>query len=134
MSREGLLHERKEKQKKMDRSPLVFDFHPALSGEDKILNTLWPVLHASDNMKETFPEKPLTAYRRPKNLKNELVRSMIKDRGSKNQGKKKCAKKPCQIRTFVDEGDQFEHGGHKFYINHSFDCDSRGVVYLIKCK
>lgn len=47
---------------------------------------------------------------------------------------RKCGKKRYQICTFVDEEDQFEDEGRKFYINHSFDCDSEGVVHLIKCK
>ena len=98
----------------MDRIPLVFDFHPALSEIGKILISLWPVMHASGIMKEIFSEKPLTSCKKPKNLKNELVRSRIKDRESKNQGMRKCGKKRCQICTFVDEGDQFEDGGVSF--------------------
>ena len=57
-------------------------------------------------------------------MKNALVRSRIKGGESKNQGMRKCGKIHCQICIFVDEGDQFDDGDSKFYLNHSFDCDS----------
>ena len=31
------------------------------------------------------------------------------------------------------ETQKFEHNGHTYWINYSFDCDSIGVIYLLKC-
>ena len=36
------------------------------------------MLHASDAMKKFFEARPLISYRRPRNLKDELVRLRIK--------------------------------------------------------
>ena len=47
---------------------------------------------------------------------------------------RKWGKKRPQICTLVDEGDQAEDMGSTFYINHSFHCDSEGLVYLIRVK
>ena len=33
---------------KVNRMPLVMNFHPALSGVRNIINIIWPILHASD--------------------------------------------------------------------------------------
>ena len=32
--------------------PLVLNFHPALSGVGEVVNSLWPVLQASEGMRE----------------------------------------------------------------------------------
>ena len=47
----------------------------------------------------------------------------------------KCGKIGCQICNFV-EGENFtdSFGKRKYVINYESDCDSKGVVYLIKCK
>ena len=37
--------------------PLVLNFHPALSGISQKVKSLWPVLHASDEMKEVFKDR-----------------------------------------------------------------------------
>ena len=41
--------------------PLVMNFHPALSGVRNIIDFIWPILHASDDMKEIFGDKPMVA-------------------------------------------------------------------------
>ena len=48
----------------------------------------------------------------------------------------KCGKKKCKICDNVVTGDEFKSyvEGRSFPINHRFDCDSEGVVYLISCK
>ena len=45
---------------------------------------------------------------------------------------KKCGKARRQICEFVDEFDEFGVNGRTNRINYSFDCDTGGVVYLIK--
>ena len=37
------------------------NFHPALSGVRNIIDFIWPILHASDDMKEIFGDKPMVA-------------------------------------------------------------------------
>ena len=51
-------------------------------------------------------------------------------------GMVKCGKTGCQICNFVEEGESFTDslGHRKYAINDEFDCDSNGVVYLIKFK
>ena len=51
--------------------------HPALSGIGKIIESLWPILHISESMKNVFEEKPMVAYRRPRNIKDVIVCSKI---------------------------------------------------------
>ena len=116
--------------------PLVLNFHPALSGISQKVKSLWPVLHASDDMNKVFKNiKPLISFRRPRNLADNLVRSRIKEASNtrEDKGMKKCGKSRCQICSYVEEAEEFEYGNKKYWINYPFDCDSEGVIYVIRC-
>ena len=123
-----------QRSRNLERIPLVINFHPALSGVNNIIDSLWPILHASGEMKDLFKEKPIVAFRRPRNLKDELVRSKLKRENNIVKGMYKCGKSRCQICKYVDEGCTFEGCNRMYNINFSFDCDSVGVVYQILCK
>ena len=90
------------KKKQSKRMPLVVKFHRAFSGLDKIIKSLWPILHASEDMKNVFIERSMVVYRRPPNLKNCLVRSTIKRENNNDKGMRKCGKSRCQICKFAD--------------------------------
>ena len=71
---------------KRNKIPLILNFHPALSGVRSIIDSLWPILHASEDMKKVFGERPMVNYRRPRNLKDELVRANLKEKVMKIRG------------------------------------------------
>ena len=56
----------------------VLNYHSALSKINGIIDSLWPVVHASDAMKKHFVARQLISYRKPRDLKDELVRSRVK--------------------------------------------------------
>ena len=47
----------------------------------------------------------------------------------------KCGKNRCKICDIVTVGGKFKSNaeGRSFRINHRFDCDSEGIIYLISC-
>ena len=57
------------------------------------IDSIWPILHAFDDMKEIFQNKPMIPYRRQKN-----IRIIWLGEGSTDKGMKKCGKSRCQIR------------------------------------
>ena len=73
--RENLLSQGVNKKKELERTPLVINSHPALSGVGRIVDSLWPILQASDDMRQVLKKKPLVSYKRPRNLKDKLVRA-----------------------------------------------------------
>ena len=109
-------------------------FHSPLSRVGKIIDSLWPILHASKDIGRIFGEKAMIVYRRQKNSKGNLVRSKFKGEGSVDKGMRKCCKSRCENCNFVDEGSTFCRNGRIFYIKYLVDCDSAGVIYLIICK
>ena len=48
--REDLLSQEIGKRNSLDRTPLVVNVHPALSGISRIISLLWPILHALKDM------------------------------------------------------------------------------------
>ena len=118
--------------------PLALDFHPAFSGISSILTEHQPILSNCSTTKEIFSDKPFISYRRPRNLKDSFVRpKLTKNVNSLEQvGMLPCGKSRCQICEFIPVGRTFSDSlsKHTFYINHRFNCDSVGVVYLLLCK
>ena len=98
-----------------------------------IIESLWAILLVTVGMKKVFEEKPVVAYRRPRYIKDEIVRSKVKRVNNDNKGMRKCDKSRCQICKYLKEDCKFNEGSRKFYINFAFDCDSKGEIYLISC-
>ena len=62
----------------INRVPLVATYHPDRPNISKILCQHLPILHISPKMRQAVPEPPLIANRRPRNLKDLLVRASSK--------------------------------------------------------
>ena len=90
-------------------------------------------------LKEIFPLPPLVAYKRPKNIRDKLIRSKVPTATSSRHkrnlpGMKKCLK--CCICPFVKEGSSVKSTSNNCTvdINCSVDCSTRNVIYLLGCK
>ena len=68
-------------------------------------------------------------------MADNLVRSKIKEATNtrKDKGMNKCRKSRCQICIYVEEAEVFKYGNKKYWINYPFDCDSEGVIYVVRC-
>ena len=81
-----------EKEKMHNKQiPLVFTtvYNPHVSGFRRALLKHWDIINDSKHLKTIFPNKPILAFRRNKNLKDTLVRARLKPDGmekSESQG------------------------------------------------
>ena len=66
-SRNSLLSQEKRGEVN-NRVALVLNYHPALSKIYGIIDSSWPVLHASDAMNKIVEARQLISYGRPRNL------------------------------------------------------------------
>ena len=73
-------------------------------GVSKVIDSLWPVLHTSDDMRKIFEEKPILSFKQPRNLKDVLVKSKLRVNKESVVGIKQCGKSRCQICRYVNEG------------------------------
>ena len=79
----------------------MVNFHPALSRIGRYIESLLPILLPSEDMKNVFPDKPMVVYRRPRCLKDELVRDMVNRENDIEKGVKKCGKPYSQIYSLL---------------------------------
>ena len=118
-----------------DRLVLTLDFHPALQAVHGILRELPILVNSVPALKKLLLVAPRLSFRRSRNLKDILVRAKMQptEEGPKGMF---CKKAGCKICKFVETGSIFMGNIEKrsFYINHSFDCDSQGMVYLMTCE
>ena len=85
---------------------------------------------------EVFPEPPVTAFRRCRNLKNMLVKARLTNNNNLNErGYSRCENSRCQVCKSMADSDSFHsHVTKKEYkSNFSFNCDSSNAVYLYDC-
>lgn len=63
--------------RKTDRIPLVLTYNPSLPPIGHIMREHHHILHTSERMERATPQPPLIAFRRPKNLRDLLVRAEL---------------------------------------------------------
>ena len=86
------LLEEKSKDKKDPQSIFVCDWHPNMSQLPSVLKNHFHLLENDTKAKLIFTSKPIVAYRRPKTIKNIVVRNKIGGDGIKSNPK---TTKPC---------------------------------------
>ena len=118
------------------RMVLTLDFDPALLGVHGILRDLQVLMDMSPILKWVLVEIPMISFKRPKNLKDNLVRAKLQPLEEKVKGIFCCGKVRCKVCNYVKPGTTFVGNVDKrsFHINHSFDCDSSEVIYLTTCR
>ena len=134
-------HTRSPKQ----RIPLVLTYHPGLPNISEITRRFLPVLHLNPLMKLHCPDPPLLSFRRPRNLRDSLVRAKVAD--PTPLPRHTCG--PCSARTGTKRGRKCELcplipiqssitsscTGSTFPLRLSSpaDCSSSAVVYCLTC-
>ena len=123
------------------RINFVLTYHPALNTKViEILHRNHRLLQTDDAHKWVFQEFPRVAFRRPKNLKDHLVRAKLyqPDEGSKGcSGDCIECRSDCKVGNFLLTTDNFrsQHNGKTFNIRVGpLHCKTRMVIYLLTCK
>ncbi|XP_053376905.1 uncharacterized protein LOC123530291 [Mercenaria mercenaria] len=108
-SREELLQYKHKTTESSKRTPFVVTFHPNLPNIHATVDRHWPTIESSQRLSRMFPEKPLIAYRRPKSLRDILVRAKVKsatDTTSSGQSGP-CGAPRCQTCTTMPSTSTF---------------------------
>ena len=109
----------------------------SLSHLAPILRQHYHILQDSDSCKEAFPQPPMLCNRRPKSLKEYLVRARLKrsSTGAPRGIIRNCGKN-CITCTHIHDGATsvtFTNTGNTYDIRQQLDCNSNNVIYLIQC-
>ncbi|XP_065064699.1 uncharacterized protein LOC135690932 [Rhopilema esculentum] len=127
------------KQRKNDRTPFVVTYHPSLPQLSTILKQNINISQNYKTCKEVFSDVLILSYRRPKNLRNILVRARIKsDTPSNLRGTHKCHSRrnciTCQRITDSTTSFNFTNTDSNYDIKKRLDCNSNNVLYALQCK
>ena len=134
MDREELLQD-KQKEKKDPNTIFVSDWHPMLNNIPAILKRNFHLIENDSELAKIFPSKPLVAFRRPRNIRNHVVRNNIYKEDTK-KGSVKCGKcKFCTSYNFVTS-DTITNKKKNISIKlrHFGSCASEGVIYAARCR
>ena len=131
--------ERVVKSKSPSRRPVFsIEYHPALPPLSSILRKQWRVMIDDPHLKETFPLPPMVAYRRPKNLKETLIRAKVPPAYSrpkrKSQGMKRCPY-DCNTCPYAQLGSKVKATNSNYIheiVGH-VDCQTDNLIYCVSC-
>ena len=88
-------------------------------------------------MQKAVPNAPLVAYRRPRSLKDLLVRASIRlPENILHEGSRQCGRRRCKTCAHVRTGTDFTSAatGKKFSARVSATCKTSNIIYLIQCR
>ena len=134
--REDLL-KYKFKTETKDRIPFVITYHPKLPNIRNTIDKQWHIIDKSKNLTKMFPEKPVIAYKRPKSLKDILVRSKLTTNKENNVVGQSgpCNTKWCLTCSLMKSTCTFSSSsGAKSTIKYSSNCRTSNAIYLITCR
>ena len=90
-------------------------------------------------LKEVFKSPPLTAYKKQRNIRDNLIRAKVADPPKKgperkSPGMKRCGKM-CTICPYVKEVKEVKINNKKvpWKINKNVNCETRNIMYMIEC-
>ena len=96
------------------------------------------ILESSARCKNAIKSVPIVALRKPKSLRDYLVRAKVDIREPKTLllGSAKCSSRRCEICKYMDENSHFKSSqdDQRYSVNYNLNCNSSNVVYLITCK
>jgi len=133
INRNNLLEYKEKKFNK--RVPLILTYHPSLEKITGIFRHHWKEIEKSATLGKLFLEPPVVAFRRPKSIKDTLVRAAI-SRPSSTVGQcKPCGDKRCKCSLQLQHAQVFHskttEKEYKIFCN--VNCKTPNVVYLLDC-
>ena len=126
--------------KSNDRTVFVTTYNPSLPNFNNIIKKYYPILTASDRCKNAFRDPPLLAYRRPRNLRDTLVRAKVKTPKTSHSSPPKITRcndgrcKTCKFIAHNTTSYTFHNTGQTRTIHQNLSCSSDNLVYMINCK
>ena len=116
----------------VDRIPFVVTYNHNILQLKRILNGLQHIFTNDPELNEIFKQPPLISYRQPANLKTMLVKSRVNQETS---GTFPCNAPRCKLCPVIENEEIIIKPSNKiFKPTGTFNCNSKNVVYLIRCR
>ena len=135
-----LIHGTPPPRGKNSRIPLVLTYNPLNPNLMKIIKKNWHILHKSPECKELFPDKPMLAFRRNRNLRDNLVRANllkpIQTEKDRKLRRNKCVTPNCKWCQELKTSTSITctTTGCTYRGPENINCRVNNVVYILTCK
>jgi hypothetical protein len=130
----------KSKRGHQKRPIFAIRYDPRLPSLTNIQAKYWRSMAFMDqHMKEVFPQPPLTAFKRQKNLRDMLIRAKVPEpkrlyEKRSMKGMAKCGHS-CTACPFIKTGKQVKIKRNAYWnINTKVNCESYNVIYMLECE
>ena len=126
------------KSKTTKRPVFVVRHDPRLPSIKNIIHKHYRSMTQDPYLAEVFPEPPLAAYTRPKNIRDLLIRAKLPSKTRQRRkipGMKRC-KNNCNICPYVNvcKSVKSTYTDKTVPLNKEYDCQTQNLVYLVHCK
>ena len=131
IDRSELLND-KPREKKDPQVIFVCDWHPNLSMVPSILKKNFHLLENDTKTSKIFTSQPLVAFRRPRSIKNILVKNDILPKEEKPVSTQPCGN--CILCKNIWTTEIIRNKNIEIEIKDGGNCQTRGVIYAARCK
>ena len=116
------------------RVPFVITFHPRLRKLGNVLHKHFHLLQSNERLRKSFPQPPMVAFRRLKNLRDMLMHSKLKKEEKEEVETVRCKGNRCKCCSMLEETKSFSINGkqHNTWVGGS--CKSANLIYAVKCR
>ena len=125
------------KPKTTSRPVFVVRHDPRLPSINNIIHKHYRSMIQDPYMAEVFPNPPLVAYTRPKNIRDKLIRAKLPPKTRpkrKIPGMRKCNKN-CKICPYVNSCKLVKstYTSKVVHLAREYHCQTKNLVYLVHC-
>ena len=121
------------------RPVFVVSWDPRLPSIPAITQKHWRSMATQDPyLEEVFPQPPLTAYKRQKNISDYIIRAKVPPNNIIRPrrmlfGMRKCNKPYCPACPYIEECKSVKANHFNWNISDNVNCESYNIVYIIHC-
>ena len=144
LDRKNVIQKVSPAQKENESVFLISTFNPGFDCMRELVNKNWGILSRSSTTKALSEARVIHGYRRPKNLRDELVRAKIpkyaesaRKEGELNcETRNKCKTANCKYCAILDHSGRITSTftGRSYYARKNVTCKSPNIIYCITCK
>jgi hypothetical protein len=134
-NRNQLLSQDNSRNTNTDKIPCTLTYNPSITRISTPIHSYWPIL-TSKTPSPFHSCKPIIAYRRPKNLRDHLVRASLNQNRQETEGKSSSCGTACSTCPHMTTTTEFTSNitSIKYKIQHNITCKTENLIYLIQCK
>ena len=114
-----------------DKIPLVLTFHPFNYKVRDVISRNFQILKNNSETSAIFTDNPLISFRRNKNIRDNLVRSALRQNLPAPASTFSCSRARCYTCSLLNSATSISGPKSNFVIRHNFTCTSSDIIYCI---